>query len=263
MTTAATTNNSAEERLRLARRFFPDLPIRRQRILIPRRRRQSHEHSLPLIDQPMIMEEATQRVLPDNPMIEPEMQTMEIEVTTNTTLRAVLVNTVNQTRLAGSQAYVPWLVERDPAARESILSIVAVHQALLGRASPSSASNNRSFRLRYTSPFNANHGIFPNDMCIQETAATNDLWGKLALEISLTKLARHLGLVNLEVVSRECYNRVYKMTIGPQRQVDFDGLLWRHPAYAKRQGDMQCLFLQHPTMESNVMFLPSLSVHCR
>jgi len=124
-------------------------------------------------------------------------------------MQATLVNSVYMAYVAGSVARLPWLPAADAGERVRTLSVSAVSQGLLGVACPSVATRNRSFCIRYTAPLGAKHNIFPLDMSVHETAASNDVLSEFAVHLTAALLNLSCGLPHVRVARRERYNCVF------------------------------------------------------
>ena len=159
-------------------------------------------------------------------------------------LIATLVNTVNNTKLRGGAAYVPWIRGEGAHLRQSIVPVLAVQRTLLGIVCPYSSNHNRSFRLRYSRPFGSMHAIFPIGPCIQETASTNNALGELARQITVSLMRLAIDTPDLEVNTSQCNNRVFVFYTG--RPVDFDRLLYLHPSVAHYEGKFEGTIVETP-----------------
>jgi hypothetical protein len=145
-------------------------------------------------------------------------------------MQATLVNAVFMSRLMGSSAKLPWI---DPRIRFSGFSPVALHQRLLGLVCPVMPSNNRSFGIKFTRPFNTTHGIFPMENTIQELAVTNCVLGDFAVHFSTALMAVACELPHLQIRSRTSSNRVY--TAYMPYEIDYDLALRTNKASTKQQ----------------------------
>lgn len=129
-------------------------------------------------------------------------------------MQATLVNSVYMAYVAGSVARVPWAPDADTVRQERVrtLSVTALAQGLLGIAYPSAAAattKNHSFCIRYTAPLGAKHNIFPLDMSVHETAASNDVLAEFAVHLTAALISLSCGLPHVRVARRERYNCVF------------------------------------------------------
>jgi hypothetical protein len=140
-------------------------------------------------------------------------------------IQATLVNSVFMVNLRGSTFRFPWQGDEE---RQRCLPVASVTQSLLGVACPYAASGNRSFCIRYKHPLGTKHSIFPLDMSIHETAASNDALSEFAVALTTALLSLGCGLPYLRIERRVRHNCVF--TAYAPYPIDYTLLKEKYPS---------------------------------